>query len=100
MSVDVVALLKVRATCEDQDDEPLISLVFPTPDGSSGQIFLSWKQGRFLRDYLKDPVLNGKLSLYQAARSRIVDHNNVKRRLTYIPQPGDELRIIRTTPIE
>ncbi len=99
MSLDLSTVLRVLETCDElQDDQSLISFVFPKSGGGSGQVFLEWKQGRSLRDYLRDPVLEGKLSLYQATHSRIVDHKGVKRRLTHVPQPGDELRFIKVTP--
>jgi hypothetical protein len=100
VSIDPLMLLRVLDACDAQQEEaPLVSFVFPTPGGGVGQVFLAWKQGRYLKDYLRDPVLEGKLSLYAATHSRIVDHRNIKRRLTHVLQPGDELRFIRTTPI-
>lgn len=101
MSIDPLTLLRVRDACAAllDVDEPLVSFVFPKPGGGSMQVFLAWKQGRCLKDYFRDPALDGKLSLYAASHSRIVDHRNIKRRLTQVLQPGDELRFIRTSPI-
>lgn len=99
MSLDVATVLRVIEACNAEiKPEPLISLVFPKKGGGTGQVFLSWTPGKMLRDYILDPALTGKLSLYQAAYSRIVDHRNIKRRLSYIPQTGDELRFIRAVP--
>ena len=100
MSIDVETLLRVIDVCEeDQETPPLVSFVFSKNGGGSGQIFLAWKQGKLLRDYLHDPALHGVLSLYQASHSRIVDHRNLKRRLTSVLQPGDELRFLAVAPI-
>jgi hypothetical protein len=99
MSLDVGTVLRVLEACDAEiTAEPLISLVFPKPGGGSGQVFLKWEQGKMVKEYLRDPVLAGKLSLYQAAYSRIVDHRNVKRRLSHTLKAGDELRFIRTSP--
>lgn len=101
MSLDLDVLLKVIDACEQQEQpQQLISLVFPRRGGeSTGQIFLEWKPGKLLRDYLKTGVLHGVLSTYQASHSRIVDHRGMHRRLTYVPQPGDEFRFVRASPV-
>lgn len=100
MSLDVDTVMRVLDACDAEFvEEPLISLVFPKNGGGSGQVFLKWVPGKILKDYIRDPALTGKLSLYQAAYSRIVDHRNIKRRLSYTPQTGDELRFIRSSSI-
>jgi hypothetical protein len=94
-------LLRVIETCEAQPEgPPLVSFVFPNRGGGSSQVFLEWKQGRSLKEYIRLPVLNGKLSLNQAAHSRILDHRGLKRRLTCVLQPGDELRFVKAHPGE
>lgn len=101
MSLDLDVLLKVIDACEQQEQpQQLISLVFPRRGGGgTGQVFLEWKSGKLLRDYLKTGVLHGVLSTYQAAHCRIVDHHGLRRRLTYVPQPGDEFRFQRSSPV-
>src|SRR5262245_19433183 len=102
MSIDLETLLRVIDACEVEEESPpaLISLVIPRKGGGgSGQIFLEWQPGKTLRDYLQHPTLASAFSLYRAAYSRIVDHRNIRRRLTYAPQPGDELRFLRIAPI-
>lgn len=94
MTIDVGTLLRVLDACEEASEEQLlISLVFPKKGGGSAQIYLQWKKGQMLKDYIKHPSLTGILNLHQAAHYRILDHNNVKQRLTYRPHAGDELRI-------
>jgi integrase len=100
VSLDLDTILRVMEVCEAEvEDTTLISFVVPKKGGGTGQVFLEWQKGKFLKDYLRDPVLQGTVSLYQAAYSRILDHRNIRRRLTYMPQPGDELRFIRAAPI-
>lgn len=97
MSIELGTLLRVLETCDAlHEEKPLISLVVPKKGGGSGQVFLPWVPGKSLRNYIRDPVLNGVLSVYQATYSRIIDHNNVKRRLSYEPREGDEIRFIPT----
>lgn len=100
--MDPVALLRVLEACDAlaEPEEQLISLVVPKRGGGTGQVFLKWVPGKMLKDYIRNPALTGVLSLYQAAYSRIVDHRNIKRRLSYVLQPGDELRFIRTRATE
>ena len=93
MSVDVVTLLKIWEECDKEPEEALISLVIPKQTGSR-QVFLAWRQGRMLKEYLREPILRGVWSLYQAAHSHIMDQMSIRRRLTYIPQPGDEFRFL------
>lgn len=92
MALDLDLILQVYDACDALVDPALISLVIPQKGGGTGQIFLQWSQGRPLKSYLKDPLLQGVWSLYQAAHCRIVDHTNVRRRLSHLPQPGDEFR--------
>lgn len=99
MSIDLDTVLRVLDACDAIEGPPLISFVFPKKGGGSGQVFLEWKQGRSVRDYIRDPLFTNTLSLYQAAYSRILDHRNIRRRLTHVPKPGDELRFIRASPI-
>jgi hypothetical protein len=99
VSLDLDAVLRVIEACDALVvPEPLISFVFSKRGGGSAQVFLRWIPGRPLKDYIRDPALTGGISLYQAAYSRILDHKNIKRRLSYVPQEGDELRFIRSPP--
>lgn len=91
MSIALETLFKIWEVCDAEPEEPLVSLVFPA-HGRSRQIFLAWRQGRMLKEYLRDPALQGEWTLYQAAYSRIVDQMGIRRRLSHIPQPGDEYR--------
>ena len=101
MSLDIDTILRVYAACEAEmtGGDPLISFVVPKKGGGVGQVFLHWRAGKAIKDYVRDPALGGALSLYQASHCRILDHRNVRRRLTHVPQPGDELRFLRATPI-
>jgi hypothetical protein len=99
MSLDFDTLLRVIDACELKEEPPiLISLVIPRRGGGAGQVFLDWVPGKTLKEYLRTPVVHEAISLFQAAHSRIVDHRNIKRRLSHVPQPGDELRFVRTAP--
>jgi hypothetical protein len=99
VSIDIDTVLRVLDACDRElEKEPLISFVVPKRGGGTGQVFLKWRRGWGLKDYIRDPALTGIISLYQAAHSRIVDHRNIKRRLTYTPNQGDEIRFIRTKP--
>jgi hypothetical protein len=101
VSLEVDAVMRVLRACDERLERntvPLISLIFPKSGGGHGQVFLPWT-GRMLKDYIGHPALTNKLSLYQAAYSRILDHNGVKRRLTYSPKAGDEIRFIKVSPI-
>jgi hypothetical protein len=100
VSISPLTLMRVLEACDAiEEEKPLVSLVFPKPGGGTGQVFLEWKQGRSLESYVRDPAVRRLLSLYAAMHSRIVDHRNIKRRMSYVLQPGDELRFVRTTPI-
>lgn len=99
MTIDAVALLRVLAACDElQEEEPLVTLVFPKKGGGYARISLLWNANKSLKDYIRDPSLTAVFSLYQAAHSRILDHNNIKRRLSYVPRMGDELRFLAASP--
>jgi hypothetical protein len=97
MSLAIDDVLRVFDACDqliEAEAAPLISLVFPYKGVTTCQVFLVWKQGRMLRDYLRDPALHERFSLHTAYYSRIVDQAGVKRRLIYVPKPNDELRFL------
>lgn len=99
MSLDLDTVLRVLEACDEvAAPPPLISFVVTTKTGIQAQAFLRWVPDKTLKDYIRDPALTRVISLYQAAYSRILDHKNIKRRLSYVPQEGDELRFIRTPP--
>lgn len=94
--MDVDAVLRVLQACDEVKAPPVISLVFPQKGGGRSQIFLEWKKGKTIRDYIRDPKLRGKLSLSRALRRcRITDHTHRVRRSTHVPQPNDEIIISR-----
>jgi hypothetical protein len=96
MTIDVGTLLRVLDACEEaSESEPLVSLVFPKKGGGSAQIFLPWKRGKKLKDYISHPSLTGVWNVHQAMRSRILDHENRKRRITDVLREGDEIRFVR-----
>jgi len=96
MTVSVETLLKVIRVCEEEaPEEDLISLVLPKKGGGSAQIYLTWVSGKSLKDYIRDTSLRGVFSLHTACYSRILDQNNIKRRLTHVPNAGDEIRFIK-----
>lgn len=101
MSIDIETMLRVIDACEVQEQpQKLVSFVIPRRGGESvGQVFLTWEPGKTVRDYLRNPVMHSAISLYQASHSRIVDHRGCRRRLTHVPQPGDELRFQRGAPV-
>lgn len=94
MSLSVTDITRVLLACQERvEDKPLISFVFPH-HGVSCQVFLDWRQGRMLKEYVLSPSLNGYLSLHTAYHSRIVDQRGLRHRLTYMPKPNDELRFL------
>lgn len=94
MSLSVVDFARVIANSHRAEPETqLISLVFPH-HGVSCQVFLEWKQGRMIREYILDHSLHGYLSLHLAHHCRIVDQRGIRHRLTYMPKPNDELRFL------
>jgi hypothetical protein len=101
MSIDLDTLLRVIDACEAPGEpQQLVSLVIPQRGGERvGQVFMAWKPGKTVREYLQDPRVHAVISLYQAAYSRIVDHRGLKRRLSHVPKPGDELRFLRVASI-
>lgn len=98
MSLNVDTVLRVLQACDEVKSTPVISIVFPRRGGGMGQVFLEWKAGKSLRDYVRDPLFRGKLSLHTVLYSRVVDHENRVKRTSYIPKPNDEIRIIRVRP--
>lgn len=99
MTLSVGDITRVISACQELQEEapPLISFVF-THHGQQCQAFLEWQEGKMLKDYILDPGIHRYLTLHTAHYSRIVDHLGVKRRLTYIPKPNDELRFLRVRP--
>ena len=98
MSLNIDAILRVLQACDDVESKPVISMVFPRRGGGVGQVFLEWKEGKTLRDYIRDPIFRGKLSLHTVLYSRVMDQTNRVRRSSHTPRPNDEIRIIRVRP--
>lgn len=94
MSLNVDTVLRVMQACDEVEAKPVISLVFPQRGGGTSQVFMEWRRGRTLKDYVRDPILRGKLSLHTVLYSRVLDHNNRVRRSTSVLQPNDEIRVI------
>jgi|SRR5688572_10063533 len=96
MGVDLDTLLSVLDACDEAGEcTPLISFVIRKNSGLYGQIFLEWVPGKPLRRYVKELAPTHVLTLYEAAYSHILDQTNVKRRLSYVPRAGDEIRFIK-----
>jgi hypothetical protein len=95
MNPAIEQTLRVLEACNQllKDDRKLISIAWTLPNGKRGQVFLEWVAGKPLRDYIRERCFEGHLSIYQATYGSIRDHRDVQRRLVYVPQPGDELRI-------
>jgi hypothetical protein len=86
-----IAVLKA---CSSVEVPKVISLVFTRYGLQPAQIFLPWEDGKRLRNYIRDPKLRGHLSLFKVTRSRVVNQDNKKLRLAYVPKPNEEIHII------
>ncbi len=80
-------------------DEALVTIAFRDKGGSPAHILLPWQSGKRLRQYLRDPALRGFGLVHVAIRSRVLNQDRQKRRLTSVLAPGETVHVIKVARV-
>lgn len=78
----------------EQAEEPEVTIVFRGRDRTKRYARSPWVSGKRLKDYLKSPIFREHGLLLLALKSRILDQDARKLRLTYPLNAGDRIYLI------
>jgi hypothetical protein len=83
----------VMEACKNAPKIAMVTLTYPARGGRLAKVDIPWEQGKTLRDYVRSPVLRGKLDIHRVIHSRNTRTNGKKVKLNEVLKPGDYIRI-------